>query len=571
MRMFKQKRRVKGKLRSDDNWTLEFRDADGRPRRFAAFIDKSLSAELARRITKLIELRTLGGQPDAELNAWLQSMPRDLRKRLAGINLLDSRIVASGKPLLCHRCGSTWMRLDDKGPCDCPENHLADFRDALEHKGNTLAHVKLVTTRIRKVFQGCGFAYYNEISGSRVQQYLAELRKGTKSNDEIGANDGDKAGGKGKASGKGSRGRSAQTSNFYLTALKSFCRWMIKDRRATESPVEYLTGLNVKTDRRHDRRHLTPAELATLLTTTAGGPVRFRLTGQSRAMLYRVAAESGLRRKELRTLTPASFDFDGDTPTVAVVAGESKNRKTTRLPIRADLITELRKWFKAADVGPNDRLWPGLTRHTADMLKADLEVAGIPYVDAAGLFADFHSLRHSFISMLAAGGIHPKLAQKLARHSDINLTMNRYSHTLLTDEAQALESLPAFPSAFDSPKTGKRELRATGTDDVAANGAMAGKGTKASGKGEACFEASAASDCVAIGRNVTEESDDDDESSGTTAKTKLPNKPDGSGILPMNDSGEGGIRTLESGIRPTGFRDRPIRPLWHLSGAIKAP
>ncbi len=38
----------------------------------------------------------------------------------------------------------------------------------------------------------------------------------------------------------------------------------------------------------------------------------------------------------------------------------------------------------------------------------------------------FHSLRHSFGTMLAASGVHPKTAQQLMRHSDINLTMSRY-------------------------------------------------------------------------------------------------------------------------------------------------
>src|SRR5947208_326095 len=68
--------------------------------------------------------------------------------------------------------------------------------------------------------------------------------------------------------------------------------------------------------------------------------------------------------------------------------------------------------------------------------------------------------------MLAAGKVHPKLAQRLARHSDINLTMSRYSHTLRTDESKALTALPQFPSMFDSPQTESATLRATGTDNA---------------------------------------------------------------------------------------------------------
>ena len=38
------------------------------------------------------------------------------------------------------------------------------------------------------------------------------------------------------------------------------------------------------------------------------------------------------------------------------------------------------------------------------------------------LTADFHTLRHTQGSLLAASGIHPKVAQTLMRHSDINHT-----------------------------------------------------------------------------------------------------------------------------------------------------
>ncbi len=91
------------------------------------------------------------------------------------------------------------------------------------------------------------------------------------------------------------------------------------------------------------------------------------------------------------------------------------------------------------------------------MLRTDLNSAGIPYVTDDGI-ADFHSLRHTFISNLVAGGVHPKLAQQLARHSTITLTMDRYSHVGLLDMNAALESLPTFTSESQS-------LRATGTTD----------------------------------------------------------------------------------------------------------
>ena len=115
-----------------------------------------------------------------------------------------------------------------------------------------------------------------------------------------------------------------------------------------------------------------------------------------------------------------------------------------------------------------------LTDKPAMMLRAVLAAAGIPYETDSG-FADFHSLRHTFVSNLTRGGVHPKNAQKLARHSTITLTMDRYSHTVLGDLATELDVLPST----EPVKPDRQVARATGTDDatpdeVAAPGQRAG-------------------------------------------------------------------------------------------------
>ncbi len=99
--------------------------------------------------------------------------------------------------------------------------------------------------------------------------------------------------------------------------------------------------------------------------------------------------------------------------------------------------------------------------HGAEMVRQDLEAAGIPFADGAGRVFDFHALRHQFISALAAAGVHPKVAQTLARHSTITLTMDRYTHLELHDQTAALDKLPDLP--LSSPRT-SQPLGATGTD-----------------------------------------------------------------------------------------------------------
>ncbi len=100
-----------------------------------------------------------------------------------------------------------------------------------------------------------------------------------------------------------------------------------------------------------------------------------------------------------------------------------------------------------------------MARAGTDAEKAEREKGSfLAYRDDAGRVSDFHSLRHTFISNLANAGVHPKLAQALARHSDINLTMSRYTHTIRGQESETLAALPDLSPLDHS------QARATGTD-----------------------------------------------------------------------------------------------------------
>ena len=394
-----------GKTKEAKKWYVEFRDHLQTVRRLAGFTSKSATDELGRNLVRLVEYHgATGGQVDPALSRWLAGLASGIREKLVAIGLLDGVRHAAAKPL---------------------GEHISDWKAALVAKANTADHVAMVTGRAKRVFNGCGYKFYSDLAATRIQSFLNTLRTGTE----------DK------------QGISAQTFNFHLAAVKQFCRWMVKHGRATSNPVDPLEPLNVKVDRRRDRRALTVEELVTLLTTTAAGPKRGRMTGPERALLYRVAMETGLRSNELRTLTARSFDLNPDAPTVTVMAGNSKNRKEDTLPIRPDLATEVRAHLsgKPADAQvfpiPKDR------KCAAKMFRADVDAAGIVFRDAANEVVDFHALRHTFVTNLARGKVHPKIAQALARHSTISLTMDRYTHTDLGEQADALKVLPSLLAA----------------------------------------------------------------------------------------------------------------------------
>ena len=103
----------------------------------------------------------------------------------------------------------------------------------------------------------------------------------------------------------------------------------------------------------------------------------------------------------------------------------------------------------------------------ADMVKVDLAAVGIPYQDEAGRYADFHALRHSFISGLDHPDISVKVAQSLARHSSVSLTLDTYTHPKLYSERAALEKLPRLPNIDTGRVNDSRAVAfKTGTDDL---------------------------------------------------------------------------------------------------------
>ncbi len=428
MRLFKPTYRDKktGEQREVTKWWIETRDHREIVRRFPAFADKGHSHVFALQIKKLIELRMANQQPDADLSRWLERVPPKLTERFVQIGLLDSSRAAGGRTL---------------------KHLLADFLQHLRAKERTPKYVGENESMLMRIFEGCRFVAFSDIAPGKVERYLKGLRDD---------------------------GLSVRRSDGLLTAMKGFCRWMLDTGQATENPVRSLRKLNEKADARRQRRAATPDELRRLLAATITEPERFGMSGAERALLYRFCSETGLRANEVRTLRAGAFDLD--VLTVTVKAGYSKHRETDTIPRRPELAAALRDHL--SDKLPTAKVFGGrykrLTDKTADMLKADLEVAGIAYEDERGAL-DFHGLRHTFITGLRHAP--SRVAQKLARRESSAMT-DRYTHVRLHDERAALEMLPDL----STPET--QCQRATGTDgknvttpfDLAENLAFSGAG-----------------------------------------------------------------------------------------------
>lgn len=204
MRVFRTSYRDKGgEFHEVKNYYVELRDHLGTVRRFPAFVDKMASAVLGRQIERLVSWKVAGEQPTPELTRWLEGTPQSLRKRFAKIGLLDAERATGGQPV------AKVVKIGNKEVLkDCL---LADFERSLLAGGDTVAQVELTVGRCRRIVEKCRFAAWTDISADAVSRYIENLQ--------------------------GKDGLSKRTANHYLRSIKHFCRWMVKQRRASESPL----------------------------------------------------------------------------------------------------------------------------------------------------------------------------------------------------------------------------------------------------------------------------------------------------------------------------------------------
>ena len=334
--------------------------------------------------------------------------------------------------------------------------HVADFAADLKARGSSVKHYTLPESRVRRVMELCGAERLADLSPSRVNLALKRLRDG----DETSA------------------GVAKATALHYTRAVKMFTGWLVRDGRARDDVLASLkVGTVEKSERVHPRRALTPAEFDALASTAGKAGESFGMSGTDRAMLYRVAAGTGLRAGELRSLTPESFNLGEGV--VSLKAAYSKRRRDDRQPFPSILAGPLAAWIKGKRKGERVFTMPPIY-DVSDMFKRDLEAAGIPYSDESGNVVDFHALRHTYITWVVGSGAPVSVCQSLARHSTPMLTFGVYAHVQLADATKAVEALPM---GVGSPQTASVALPAlkTGTNDAPVSEPRAERALKTDG------------------------------------------------------------------------------------------
>lgn len=305
--------------------------------------------------------------------------------------------------------------------------HLDDFRRSLDSKGGTTRHPAVTRSRAAKLFEMAGIKRLSEIAPSKVMEALGRMR---------------------------AEGSAAETINHHVRAVKGFARWLWRDGRTRDHLLEHLATSRTEGDRRRVRRALTTTEAAAVVGAARGGPDFERISGVDRAWAYELALATGFRARELATLTPERFRLNATPPTAEVSAGYTKNKRAAVQPIPARLASRLAPWLATKE--PGRPVFP-LPKRTADMIRCDLDAAGVPFETPEGV-ADFHSLRGVYISDLIASGASVKAVQVLARHSTPTLTIGIYAKARPDNLTSAVVALPDLATQVeeDGPATGRK-------------------------------------------------------------------------------------------------------------------
>lgn len=363
-------------------------------------------------------------------------------------------------------------------------DHIHDYASILESRDNSSKHVTSTIRAIELIVKDCGFQLVDQIDHGKFSTWLNEQRKpkplvkipaGTsftpgqaaailhislKAINPTIKRHGLAATGNGKARRlpratleamalRMAQGKSPETLNHYIRALRGFCRWLERSDRIRRNPLIGVGLLNTQVETRHARRELTADELRLLFQGTADSSKKIKgLTGTDRSCLYLTAAVTGFRARALAHLTPADFDLRAETPVVTISARLNKSRKHKVQPVPPEAAVILQRYLGGKP--PAKPVWGSSWLHRgAMMIRADLEAVGIAYVvegPHGPEFADFHALRHSYLTLLGRSGVDLRTAQVLAGHSSPMLTA-RYTHRRLDDLAGAVAKLPMLTSS----------------------------------------------------------------------------------------------------------------------------
>ena len=384
------------------SWYCRFTSHKGKVCKLRAARNKRDANLFARNVAALVDAASMGAAISDDLLDWVEALDSKRTQRLIDWGLVDEKRMALKETIY---------------------QQMQRWHDGLLNRGRSEDEARKRHNRAKAIAEACGWKLWRDVDGEDVLACLEQWRR-----------DGKTPGFKRHST------VSERTLSHYLASIKQFSNWMYRSGYATKDPLAVLSVERRKA--RNDavpsnmaqRRPLTNSEQRKLITAVAQGEVRNSMAGEGRALLYRIALQTGLRASVIRRLRCGDVDPQG---WLMARCGGATNKRTTPKPISGKLLELLSA--RAGGRDAEDALFEYLPHPVkwAPMLRADCEAAGI---DTAGV--DFHCLRHTFGTTLARQGVHPKTLMSLMDHTDINMTMRLYTHSMPGDEVAAMDLLP---------------------------------------------------------------------------------------------------------------------------------
>lgn len=211
-----------------------------------------------------------------------------------------------------------------------------------------------------------------------------------------------------------------------LTHIKAWLRWLQDTDRLDTDVVKRLHQIKVKEEDQGERGPYTKLEMDKLFAFLEGPAQRiYGMDPHERAILYKVAAYTGLRKSELFGLEVRDFHNE-ERPYINARANTTKNAKSAKQPVPKAILDDLVQWCDGKD--PSELMFNNTWKwYVSQGLNADLEACNIPKQDSQGRNRDFHAFRVTYISRLIEQKVDIKTVQQLARHANPLLTLKAYA------------------------------------------------------------------------------------------------------------------------------------------------
>ena len=314
---------------------------------------------------------------------------------------------------------------------DLIEDHLKHLRD---HDGRGHEHLRKKRIHLTRPINERAFKNLRDVQKRRFQEWLETLDCG------------------------------AKTRNEYMTSWNVFLDWLVYEDRLDENPIKgKVRRARASKSEARTRRALTLAELSSLVEVS-----------ERWGLLYLTAATTGARFNELKQLHWADVHEADEPPHIVLRPETTKNRKGRTQCITRELADEL---AAARDRAKTERVFRRMPSHHT--IAKDMAAAGIQKETEAGI-ASFHSLRHTFTTIIAKQTRDARLAQRMADHADITTTQG-YMHTERDEHAAVMRDFPRLLG----------ERRATGRASEVVQTGQIVSNWGAFGLSESCMQVSA--------------------------------------------------------------------------------